>query len=65
MFALGAVYGLTGFCSGPLLGAVLTVAVTGADPLYGALLMAVYAAGMTTPLVLLALLWDRLHLDEM
>ncbi|ANE83499.1 thiol-disulfide oxidoreductase (plasmid) [Mycobacterium adipatum] len=64
VFALGAVYGLAGFCSGPLLGAVLTVAVTGGDPLYGALLMAVYAFGMTTPLALLALLWDRLHLNE-
>lgn len=64
VFALGAVYGLAGFCSGPLLGAVLTVAVTGADPLYGALLMAVYAIGMATPLTLLALLWDRLHLSE-
>ncbi|MCX2715731.1 cytochrome c biogenesis CcdA family protein [Mycolicibacterium sp. J2] len=64
VFALGAVYGLAGFCSGPLLGAVLTVAVTGADPLYGALLMAVYAVGMTTPLALLALMWDRLHLGE-
>ncbi|WP_431239528.1 cytochrome c biogenesis CcdA family protein [Mycolicibacterium aichiense] len=64
VFVLGTVYGLAGFCSGPLLGAVLTVAVTGADPLYGALLMAVYSLGMTVPLALLALLWDRLRLAE-
>jgi cytochrome c biogenesis protein CcdA len=64
VFTLGAVYGFAGFCSGPLLGAVLTVAVTGATPLYGALLMAAYAIGMTVPLGLLALLWDRLHLNE-
>lgn len=63
VFALGAVYGVAGFCAGPLLGAVLTVAVSGADPLYGALLMAVYAVGMTAPLALLALLWDRWHLS--
>jgi cytochrome c biogenesis protein CcdA len=64
VFVLGAVYGLAGFCSGPLLGAVLTVAVTGADPLYGAVLMATCAVGMTVPLTLLALLWDKLRLSE-
>src|SRR5690606_25622692 len=32
VFALGAVYGLAGFCSGPILGAVLTVAAAGGDP---------------------------------
>lgn len=64
VFALGTVYGLAGFCSGPLLGAVLTIAATGANPLYGALLMAVYATGMTAPLAVLALLWDKLHLQQ-
>ncbi|GAA2799003.1 cytochrome c biogenesis CcdA family protein [Mycolicibacterium pallens] len=64
VFALGTVYGLAGFCSGPLLGAILTVAVVGSDPLYGALLMAVYAVGMTVPLALLALTWDRLRMGE-
>lgn len=64
VFALGTVYGLAGFCSGPLLGAVLTVAVAGGDPGYGALLMALYAAGMTVPLGILALLWDRWQLGS-
>ncbi|MFD2468712.1 cytochrome c biogenesis CcdA family protein [Amycolatopsis silviterrae] len=64
VFALGAVYGLAGFCSGPLLGGILTVAALGAHPVYGALLMAVYAAGMAVPLFALALLWDRLHLSS-
>lgn len=64
VFILGTVYGLAGFCSGPLLGAVLTVAVAGGDAPYGALLMAVYAAGMTVPLAVLATLWDRFDLGH-
>jgi cytochrome c biogenesis protein CcdA len=64
VFVLGAVYGLAGFCSGPLLGAVLAVAVAGGRASYGALLMAVYAAGMTVPLAVLAALWDRYDLSH-
>lgn len=62
VLALGAVYGLAGFCAGPLLGAVLTVSAMGADPGYGAVLMALYALGMAAPLFLLAGLWDRFDL---
>ncbi len=62
--ALGAVYGFAGFCSGPLLGAVLTFAVAGGDPVYGGLLMAFYALGMALPLFVLALLWDRFQLGK-
>lgn len=61
---LGAVYGFAGFCSGPLLGAVLTFAVAGADPVYGGLLMAFYALGMAVPLFVLALLWNRFDLGK-
>ncbi|MGB5111644.1 MAG: cytochrome c biogenesis CcdA family protein [Mycobacterium sp.] len=64
VFILGTVYGLAGFCSGPLLGAVLTVAVAGGHAPYGAFLMAVYAAGMTVPLAVLAALWDRYDLGH-
>ncbi|MGW4096558.1 cytochrome c biogenesis CcdA family protein [Mycobacterium sp. NPDC004974] len=64
VLALGAVYGLAGFCAGPLLGAVLTMSAMGADPAYGALLMAVYALGMAAPLFLLAWLWDRFNLSK-
>lgn len=64
VLALGAVYGLAGFCAGPLLGAVLTMSAMGADPVYGALLMAIYALGMATPLFLLAWLWDRFDLSK-
>ncbi|MGV9798930.1 cytochrome c biogenesis CcdA family protein [Mycobacterium sp. NPDC003449] len=63
VLALGAVYGLAGFCAGPLLGAVLTMSAMGADPVYGGLLMAVYAMGMAAPLFLLAWLWDRFNLS--
>ncbi len=61
-YALGTVYGLAGFCSGPLLGGVLTVAALGSEPLYGGALLAAYAVGMAAPLFVLALLWDRLGL---
>lgn len=59
VYALGAVYGLAGFCAGPILGSVLTVAAVSGSPAYGGLLLAVYALGMAAPLFLLALLWER------
>ena len=62
--ALGAVYGLAGFCSGPILGAVLTVSATSGSPVTGGLLLAVYALGMAAPLFVLALLWDRFSLGQ-
>lgn len=62
VFALGAVYGLAGFCSGPILGSVLMVAATSGQPIRGGALLAVYALGMSAPLFLLALLWDRFNL---
>ena len=64
VFALGAVYGFAGFCSGPILGAVLTVAAVSGTASRGATLLAVYAAGMAAPLFLMALLWDRLDLGR-
>ncbi|MEB8337032.1 cytochrome c biogenesis CcdA family protein [Streptomyces endophyticus] len=62
VYALGAVYGLAGFCAGPILGSVLTVAALGGHPVYGGALLAVYALGMAVPLFLLALLWERFDL---
>ncbi len=64
VFALGTVYGLAGFCSGPLLGSVLTVSAAGGNPAYGGALMALYALGMAAPLFVLALLWDRFDLGR-
>lgn len=61
---LGAVYGLAGFCSGPLLGAILTVAATQSAPWRGGALLAVYALGMVAPLLGLALIWDRFQLGR-
>jgi cytochrome c biogenesis protein CcdA len=63
-YATGVTYGLTGFCSGPLLGGVLTVAAAGQNPLLGAALLLVYALGMVTPLVLLSAAWDRYDLGH-
>ncbi len=63
-FALGAVYGFAGFCSGPILGAVLTVAATNGQVFRGAGLLAVYALGMAAPLFLIAALWDRFDLGR-
>jgi len=64
VFALGAVYGFAGFCSGPILGAVLTVAAASGGAARGALLLAGYAAGMAAPLFFLALFWERLNLRD-
>ncbi|MFE5734396.1 cytochrome c biogenesis CcdA family protein [Streptomyces sp. NPDC056528] len=63
-YALGLVYGLAGFCAGPILGSVLTVAALSGSPAYGGLLLAVYALGMAVPLFVLALLWERYDLGR-
>ncbi|ROR96303.1 cytochrome c biogenesis protein CcdA [Salana multivorans] len=57
---LGSASGVAGFCAGPILGAVLTLAAARGDTLAAALLLAVYGAGMVVPLLLVALLWRRL-----
>ncbi|WP_031097378.1 cytochrome c biogenesis CcdA family protein [Streptomyces sp. NRRL S-15] len=64
VYALGAVYGLAGFCAGPILGSVLTVAAVSGSPVYGGLLLAVYALGMAAPLFVLAALWERFDLGR-
>ncbi|MFF9688171.1 cytochrome c biogenesis CcdA family protein [Streptomyces sp. NPDC014623] len=64
VYALGTVYGLAGFCAGPILGSVLTVAAVSGSPAYGGLLLAVYALGMALPLFVLALLWERFGLGR-
>lgn len=61
---LGAVYGLAGFCSGPVLGSILTIAATQDSPWQGGGLLAVYALGMAAPLFVLASLWDRYDLGS-
>ncbi|MEO6866804.1 MAG: cytochrome c biogenesis CcdA family protein [Gaiellales bacterium] len=59
VYVLGTVYGLAGVCAGPLLGAVLAIAALSGSPLYGGVALLVFAAGMTVPLVVLALAWQR------
>ncbi|MGD8151206.1 cytochrome c biogenesis CcdA family protein [Ornithinimicrobium sp. Y1694] len=57
---LGAASGIAGFCAGPILGAVLTLAAARGDAVGAALLLAVYGAGMVVPLLIIAVLWQRL-----
>ncbi len=59
-YTLGLVYGIGGFCSGPILGGVLTLAAGSGGALPAAGLLALFAAGMAVPLLVLALVWDRL-----
>lgn len=57
---LGAASGVSGFCAGPILGAVLTLAAAQGDAFTASTLLAVYGAGMVLPLVVLAALWGRI-----
>ncbi|MBB1243472.1 cytochrome c biogenesis protein CcdA, partial [Streptomyces durbertensis] len=61
---LGAVYGLAGFCAGPILGGILMISAVHGSPAYGGVLLAVYAFGMAAPLFVLALLWERFELGR-
>lgn len=60
VYSLGAVYGLAGGCAGPVFGAVLAMAAFDGNALLGGLTMLVYAAGMAVPLLVLAVVWNRL-----
>jgi len=60
VYLLGLVYGVTGFCTGPILGSILVIAAVGGRPAQGGALLAVYALGMVVPLALLSLVWERI-----
>lgn len=60
VFLLGTVYGVAGVCAGPVLGSVLALAALGGTPLYGGIVLAVFAFGMVVPLFILAAAWPRL-----
>ena len=60
IYGLGLAYGLTGFCTGPILGSILVLAAAGGQPLRGGMLLAVYAFGMVIPLLALSLAWRRI-----
>ena len=57
---LGAASGVAGFCSGPILGAILTLALAQGKPWNAGLMLAVYGLGMVVPLTVLAALWSKL-----
>lgn len=57
---LGSASGIAGFCAGPILGAVLTLAAAQGDMVSAGGLLAVYGAGMIAPLLLIAALWGQL-----
>jgi len=57
---LGATGGVAGFCTGPILGAVLTLAMTRGNTVSAGLLLAIYGLGMVVPLAALAAGWDRI-----
>lgn len=57
---LGAAGGIAGFCAGPILGAILTLALAQRNPWSAGGLLAVYGAGMVVPLMIIAALWQRL-----
>ncbi|MGK5640407.1 cytochrome c biogenesis CcdA family protein [Streptomyces sp. URMC 126] len=61
-YLLGCVYGLAGFCAGPILGSVLAMTAMRGEAVQGAAMLAVYALGMALPLFVLALFWDRFRL---
>lgn len=59
VFLLGTVYGLSGACSGPILGSVLTLAAIGGNAIIGAVTLIFFAGGMVVPLLIIAALWQR------
>ena len=65
VYLLGLVYGITGFCTGPILGRILVIAAVGGRPAQGGALLAVYALGMVVPLALLSLVWERIGAGAM
>lgn len=58
-YFLGLVSGVAGFCAGPILGAVLTMAAASSSPFYGVALLSVYGVGMALPLFAIAAIWAK------
>lgn len=59
-FVLGMTSSVAGFCAGPILGAVLTLAATSGNSVSAALILSAYGAGMVVPLMVIAALWSRM-----
>lgn len=64
VFALGVFSGIASSCCAPVLAGVMTLSVLSSSTVGAATLGLAYVFGMVFPLVLMALLWDRLRLGE-
>ena len=64
VFALGIFSGIASSCCAPVLAGVMTLSALSSTPAGAALLGLAYVFGMTFPLFLIALFWDRLNLGE-
>lgn len=63
-FALGVFSGIASSCCAPVLAGVMTLSALSGNPVGGVALGLAYVAGMTFPLFVMALLWDRARLGE-
>lgn len=63
-FALGVFSGIASSCCAPVLAGVMTLSALSGSPAGGTLLGLAFVLGMTFPLFVLALVWDRLRLHE-
>jgi cytochrome c-type biogenesis protein len=63
-FALGVFSGLASSCCAPVLVGVMTLSALSGSPAGGLVLGLAYVFGMSFPLFVMALLWDRFHLGE-
>ena len=64
VFALGVFSGVASSCCAPVLAGVMTLSALSSTPGGAALLGLAYVFGMTFPLFVIALLWDRFDLGE-
>lgn len=63
-FALGLFSGVASSCCAPVLAGVMTLSALSSTPVGAGVLGAAYVFGMTFPLFVLALVWDRFDLGE-
>lgn len=63
-FALGVFSGIASSCCAPVLAGVMTLSALSGSAVGGVLLGLSYVFGMTFPLFVMALVWDRFHLGE-
>ncbi len=63
-FALGVFSGIASSCCAPVLAGVMTLSALSGNPVGGTLLGLAFVLGMTFPLFVMALVWDRLGLRD-